>query len=271
MGSEDTNWRDAIDVDTNQSDDRPAGSNFFDWLGDTQPFTSSDGLVPAQFVLEQVGDETFKIQQPFFYLPEGAREPIEISDSTLPDTDFASIPFYLSWFVSRHGRHTPAVLLHDMMITSKTLPAERVEADRLLRDVLKACYVPPVRTHVMWSGACLATRCTMGAVGIAGVVLWALAALAGTGAFVSGIASTNLWLVLAGAIGPFIGAVFWGRQYWAGVIGGYGLWLIGLPAIASLLGYGAYWVAEQAVRLVRRLLPSNKAKPLPGPPSYKAA
>jgi hypothetical protein len=245
-------------------------SNAFDWLGDTRPFTAADDVLPAHFVLEQVDDEKFELRQTFFYHPGGDAPPVEVSETTLPDTDFASIPFYLSWFVSRHGRHTPAVLLHDMLITPETTPPERVKADLTLRDALDACYVPPVRSRLMWSGVSLATRCTMGVVGIGGIVLWALAALAGTFALVSGVSSMNLWLVLAGAFGPFLGALFWGRQYWAGVIAGYGLWLIAVPAIASLLGYGVYWVLEQLVRIGRSLIPANK-EPLPGPPSYKEA
>jgi hypothetical protein len=245
----------------------------FDWLGDTSPFTAADGALPAHFVLEQVGDDKFELRDAVFYWPKDGAPPIEISKSTLPDTDFASIPFYLSWFVSRHGRHTPAVLLHDMLITSKTPPKERVAADLLLRTALDECHVPPVRSRLMWAGVCLGTRCTMGAVGIAGIVLWALAALAGTAALVLGVTTTNILLVLVVAVGPFLGAVFWGRQYWAGVIAGFGLWFMALPAIASFLGFGVYWVAEEAVRRGRMLKAANKGKgkTLAKPTSYKAA
>jgi uncharacterized protein DUF1353 len=243
----------------------------FDWLGDTSPFAEAHDVLPAHFVLEQVGDEKFAIRGAVFYTPAGNAPAIEISESTLPDTDFASIPFYLSWFVSRHGRHTPAVLLHDMLITSETPPNERVKADLLLRDALDECRVPPVRSRVMWAGVCLATRCTMGVLGIAGIVLWALASIAGTSLLVSGLISANIWLVLAATIGPFVGALFWGRQYWAGVVAGYGLWFIALPAIASLIGYAVYWVVEQVVRVGRELIATNREEPLPGPPSYKAA
>ena len=69
-------------------------SKAFDWLGDTRPFTAADDVLPAHFVLEQVDDEKFELRQTFFYHP-GDGPPIEVSETTLPDTDFASIPFYL--------------------------------------------------------------------------------------------------------------------------------------------------------------------------------
>jgi Protein of unknown function (DUF1353) len=245
-------------------------SERFDWMGDTRPFTAADNARPAHFDLEQVDDDKFELRTSFFYHPGNGASPLEVSKVTLPDTDFASIPFYLSWFVSRHGRHTPAVLLHDRLITSETPPDARVDADLMLRDALDQCHVPPVRSRLMWAGVSLATRCTMGVFGIGGIVLWVVAALIGTYALVRGIASTNPWLVLIGVLGPFFGALFWGRQYWAGVIAGYGLWLVVSPAAASLLGYGLYWVLEQLVRVGRKLIPANRTEPLPGPPRYKA-
>jgi hypothetical protein len=164
------------------------------------------------------------------------------------------------------------VLLHDMQITDKTPPAERVAADLLLRDNLDASFVPPVRSRIMWAGVALATRCTMRPFGLAGIVLWALAALAGTYAIWSGLNGGTGWLVPVAILGPFVGALFWGRQYWAGVVAGYALWLIAVPGLVSYLGYIAYWVVEQTVRLGRKLfIPANKTEPLPGPPSYKAA
>jgi hypothetical protein len=36
--------------------------------------------------------------------------------SWLGETDLASIPSFLGWFARRHGRHTPAALLHDQLI-----------------------------------------------------------------------------------------------------------------------------------------------------------
>jgi hypothetical protein len=242
----------------------------FDWRGNTTPFVDCGGGPPAHFVLEQTDDDEFEIQGSFCYeQPGGTR--LEVSKATLPDTDFASIPFFLSWLVSRHGRHTPAVLLHDMLITSTTPPDQRVKADLLLRDALDQCHVPPVRSRLMWAGVALGTRCTMGLWGIAGIVGWGILVLAGTVLLAVGIASANALAIGIALVGPFVGALLWGRQYWAGVIAGYAVWLVAAPAIATLIGYSAYWLVEQAVRLLRKLLPRNQGKPLPGPPTYKAS
>ena len=253
-----------------------AEKDAFDWLGDTWPFTGPAGAVPANFTLRQVSDDDFVVKRPFFY-HRADGETLEVSANTLPETDFASIPFFLSWFASRHGRHTPAVLLHDVQITSTTPPAERVEADRLLLETLGECSVPPIRRHLMWAGVSLATRRKMGLRGIGGIALWLVAAAAGTSALVIGIRTLDPLLVAAGAIGPFAGAVFWGRQYWAGVVAGYGLWLVALPAAASLAGYYTYWTIEHGFRSGRRIYrrlrpePEKAPAPLPKPPSYKAA
>jgi Protein of unknown function (DUF1353) len=241
----------------------------FDWLGNTFPFTGPGDLIPAHFVLEQIDDNEFEIQGKFFYHRNPNEAPLEVSKATLPNTDFASIPFYLSWFVSRLGRHTPAVLLHDMLVTSSTPSTARVEADLLLRHALDQCHVPPVRGRLMWAGVSFATRCTMGAIAIAGIVLWGLAALAGTVLLGLGISSVSTFAIVLALVGPFFGALLWGRQYWAGLIAGYGVWLIVVPAAASLLGYGTYWLVEEAVRIARRLHPKNRARELPGPPRYK--
>ena len=51
----------------------------------------------------------------------------------------------------------------------------------------------------------------------------------------------------------------------------------GYPAGVDLFGsefprrFAAYWLVEQAVRLIRKVLPRNRGKPLPGPPTYKAS
>ena len=86
-----------------------------------------------------------------------------------------------------------------------------------------------------------------------------------------GIASANALAIAIAVVGPFVGAILWGRQYWAGVIAGYAVWLVAVPSLASLIGFAAYWLVEQAVRLIRKVLPRNRGKPLPGPPTYKAS
>lgn len=242
----------------------------FDWLGDTRPFTDLGDGCPARFVLEQVDDDGFRLRAGVRYAPPGAT-PVDITSASLPSTDFASIPLFLAWFVSRHGRHTPAVLLHDTLVRASTTPAERVAADRVLRDALDECHVPPVRGRLIWSGVALGTRWEMGGWRRAAVVGWFASSLAGSAALVVGAATASPALVAGAAVGPLVGAVLWGRQYEAGVIAGYGFWVIAPPAATAIAGYRAYAVVEHAVRLGRRLLPANRARSLAPPPPYRAA
>lgn len=243
----------------------------FDWLDDTRPFTDVAGA-PARFVVRQVTDVYFRIETPFWYRPPTGGEPIEVTDETLGPTDFASIPGYMSWFVSRFGRHTPAALLHDQLVKPTMAPRDRVIADRVFLSTMDELNVPPVRGRVMWSAVALATRWCMRPWGQVGVALWALGVITGTSLLLWGIATATWWVAALALAGPFAGAFLWGRQYWAGVIGGYALWIVAVPSLSALgVYYGVYWPLEQVVRVVRSRLPSNRAEPVPGPPSYKAA
>ena len=101
---------------------------------------------------------------------------------------------------------------------------------------------------------------------------WAVSAIVGTFVFVVAAVTLSPWL-LAALLGPFVGAVLWGRRdYWAGVVAGYAIWAIAIPAFASILvHYAIYWPLERLIKLGRDRIPHNKNKDLPGPVSYKEA
>src|SRR5215213_7385289 len=90
------------------------------WVTDTAPFSQLDDVqVPASFVVEQITDKEFRIPAGlgFQYNPSHDGAVIRVTPESLPTTDFASIPRYMAWFVSRHGRHTPAAFVHDQLVT----------------------------------------------------------------------------------------------------------------------------------------------------------
>src|SRR5918995_418085 len=196
------------------------------WRTSTAPFGSlppTDGQ--AAFVVEQIGDSTFRIPEGagFRYTPpEG--EPVLVDATTLQSTDFASIPRYMSWFVSRHGRHTPAALVHDRLVVGDMSLEERIAADAVFLAMLDDLAVPPVQSRVMWAAVTAATRMRCSARSRAGIIAWGVPA-----------------------------ALLWGRQRAAGVIAGYAVPVVVVPAAASLAGYWCYWLVETAVKLVRRL------------------
>jgi hypothetical protein len=207
----------------------------FEWTGNTVPFVDLANHTPARFVLEQVEDDQFRLKVPFRYHPPGGPD-IDVTPQALGDTDLASVPIFMSWFVSRHGRHTPAALVHDQLVTD-TMPAkQRAAADRIFLQAMDALDVPPVRSRVTWAAVALATRWHTTPWGRLAILAWGLASAVGTALLIYGLASWTLWLIAATLLGPLLGAGLWGRQFWAGVIAGYALWVVALPALTSWLG-----------------------------------
>ena len=117
----------------------------FDWNRNTSPFLGDHGDPPARFALRQVDDDTFELLEPFKLNWDLKGDVLEVSSDLIGHTDLASIPTFLGWFARRHGRHTPAALLHDQLITTdkSKLPANQrmshTEADLLFREALLAC------------------------------------------------------------------------------------------------------------------------------------
>lgn len=68
-------------------------------------------------------------------------------------TDFATVPWFLQWFVPRTGVWTLAAVLHDWLITHG-IPMGLVssrDADGIFRRVLREEGVDPVRQWLMWA------------------------------------------------------------------------------------------------------------------------
>jgi Protein of unknown function (DUF1353) len=241
------------------------------WLTATGPFSAlNDPGRPASFVFEQISDDSFRIPERhgFQYNAVGG-EAITVTRDTLPSTDFASIPRYMSWFVSRYGRHTPAVLVHDELVTDGMEFDARKRADRLFLQMMDDLEVPPVQSRVMWTAVTLATRFRGPRAVKAGTVLWAVLAAIGIGALVWGLVTLNPWLIVAALVAPAIAAVLWGDQRSAGLVAGYALPVIAVPALVSLGGYWIYWVIEKAVKVIRQRKPENRGEPLPEPVGYQ--
>jgi len=241
------------------------------WLRATAPFSAlNEPGTPASFVFEQISDKDFRIPEGlgFQYNPAGD-EAIKVTRDSLPATDFASIPRYMSWFVSRYGRHTPAALVHDQLVTDGMEFEARKRADRVFLQMLDDLDVPPVQSRVMWTAVTLATRLHGPLAAKAGTAVWAVAAAAGIGFLVWGLVTLTLWIIVAALAGPAIAALLWGGQRSAGLIAGYALPVIAVPALASLVGYWIYWVIEKGVKVVRQRKPENRGEPLPEPASYQ--
>lgn len=240
----------------------------WEWTKRTGPF-SAPGVPdsPARFVVEQTGDSCFAIVAAGFAY--NGEPTVEVTPDSLPTTDFASIPRYLSWLVSRYGPHTPAALVHDQLVSGGMPYRERRAADDLFLTMMRQIEVPPVSARLMWAAVTLATRWHGGGARRASVVLWGLLAAAGLVGLVAGLVTGTAALVVAALLGPAVGALLWTDRYLAGLIAGYSLPVVLVPAATSWVGYAVYWAAERAVRAVRSLLPRNRGTDLRDPLPYQ--
>jgi len=243
----------------------------WEWGKQTAPFSAlDDATKPAAFVVEQISDKEFAIPMDlgFRYNPP-EQDYITVTRKTLPSTDFASIPRYMAWLVSRHGRHTPAALVHDQLVKDGITFEERQRADRCFVEMMDELQVPFVLSRVMGTAVSLATRWRGPMLAKIGVVLWGVLAAVGIAALVVGLATMTPWLIALSLVLPVVGGLLWGRQFVSGVIGGYALPVVGGPAIAALLGYWVYWVIEMAVRGIRSLFHHDTDKELATPIGYQ--
>ena len=235
---------------------RPAGWSFGDR---TAPFFDRNGAEPARFVLEQLGDDRFAVREPFVYDDGEVRVRVPLRDEVA--SDLASIPFFMAWFVPVNGRHTPSALVHDTLLAE--IAAERragdldgagylerrLRADEVFRRAMEASGVPLLRRELMFAAVTLATRWSRGATVRGAVVCWVVLSVLGSVALLGSLVA-GAWAVTAAAVvAPLPAALLWGPgRLRPGVLAGYATWLIGLPALATALGYGIYWCAEQALR-----------------------
>lgn len=265
------------------------------WRVDSSPFSRPGApSQPARVVLHQVDDKNFDLVEPLVYtppadVPGAPRTPLEIHRGWLR-SDLASIPDVVGWFARRHGRHTPAALVHDLLIVERRPfhsdepagPDERYPpgfpeewkvapevADLLFRKMLVDSGVPPVRAYLMWAAVTFHTRTKTGRGRLAAVVAWLVLALAGT--VVLGASVAQGWWVLAivALVAPVPAAALWGRQFGAGVIAGYAVWWALMGAVPAWVAFKLYQVVELLpwALLIRRhrrsAVPTSEAPPAP--------
>jgi hypothetical protein len=240
------------------------------------PFFELDGDTPARVVLEQTGATTFTIVEPFRYVDSMTHEQFVVPDPRWGDaeTDLASVPSILLWFVPRYGQHTLPALLHDQLV-DHDLRDHRERADRIFRDAMGEQGVRFVRRWIMWSAVSLATIVRSHRWRLALIIPWLtiFAALAfrltppfaawSVWPFSALVELPWWWAAIAAGVGPLVLSVLWGRRYLAGVMSGYGAFVFAVPLTAVALALGVYWALEW----VLRPLDSRKGEQrLPGEP-----
>ena len=256
------------------------------WAVDSTPFAADPPPAqPCRIVLRQVSDNEFALQERVVVAwPLGTEGgpppgPLVIEPAWLPDTDLASVPDYLGWFARRFGRHTPAALVHDLLNPGRDepwppglpegwrLPPER--ADLAFRRLLTDSGVPPVRAFLMWAAAAARTRWRSGWAGALSLVLWGVAAVAGSATLVAGLVDGDAAAVAVALVAPAVAALLWGREVVAGLVAGYSLWWIVFGSLPAWLAYRAYQVVEWVVWRLRCASRRRRGVPIgvqPAPP-----
>lgn len=225
------------------------------------PFYELDGDTPARVVLEQTGPTTFRVVEPFRYVDAQTGEQFVVPDPRFgeEETDLASVPGILLWFVPRYGQHTLPALLHDQLV-DHDLARERERADRIFRDAMGEQGVRFLRRWLMWSAVSLATMVGARRWRLVPMVIWLLVfgllAFRLTPPFAAWDVPPWTWLVAipwlialaAAALGPVVLGALWGRRFLVGVMSGYAAVLFAVPLMAVVLALGVYWGLERALR-----------------------
>jgi hypothetical protein len=108
------------------------------------PFTGS------VVVRENEGDDgsTWQLVEPLAY--QGRDEPLVVPEGF--ETDFASVPTWLTWLIPRYGRYTKAAILHDWLCKRAERGEFRwVDADGVFRRMMRELGVPVLRRWLMWT------------------------------------------------------------------------------------------------------------------------
>ncbi|MGI9608105.1 MAG: DUF1353 domain-containing protein [Acidimicrobiales bacterium] len=265
-------------------------NGFFDSAGN--PLTGSGRGV----LLRQTSPTTFELGEAFSYRKDETTW--NVTPTELSDTDLASVPWPMLWFLPTYGRHTLAALLHDQLVRGDHASFDRRgTADRIFFDALGELEVPLLRRLTMWSAVTVKTRWDTPSPTLwlrqLGMAMWAIAALWG----ISNAIATVAWWD-TGPVGDFIKAVppfgwsglwvsvtlpalaagLWGRDAWPQGVAAIvpGLFVVPMSFLTAV-SYGIYYAFEIVMSTVwswwiargstaRRRPDSSRKKKIAGPP-----
>ena len=133
---------------------------------DTSRFYTPGTPDPARWMLERYDVGTYRVTEQIEYLDRDGYSYVFPLDVNTNNTDFASIPWFLTWLVPRDGRHTPAAIMHDSFIgghrdvdysTTRPDGVGDEHADYLFREAMEHAQVGLVRRWMMWAGVSIRT------------------------------------------------------------------------------------------------------------------
>jgi hypothetical protein len=119
-----------------------------------------DGFSPgAEVLVRQTDAKDWKVERSFDYGGKTQLFHVGVGE----DTDFASVPRVLVWFLPRYGKYTLPAILHDHLWRIEA-PRKHIsyrDADATLRRAMRERGVPFLTRWIMWAAvrwASLATR-----------------------------------------------------------------------------------------------------------------
>lgn len=92
---------------------------------------------------------TVALVEAFEYEDDNSHDIVRVPCSYI--TDFASIPFFLLWFIQPFGRHARAAILHDWLYVIGQ-PRKRSYADKILLAAMKELEVDWLKRQVIYWG-----------------------------------------------------------------------------------------------------------------------
>lgn len=248
----------AIFLDAKQPTDPDETPTVADW---GEGFVIDDGIGDGSIRLAQIGRVAFRLESSIRYngntglggmgLPEESIEVLrQVTPADVPETDLASIPAPMRWWINSYGAHTPAAIIHDRFIGS-TLPAgvSEWQIDRYFRFMLADTGVRVIKRWIMWAAVALRTRwATKGAIRTA-LLVWFLVAISGTVMSIVALTQRDgAKLALYAVLLPLPAAGLWGRQAGAGLIAAYLIFpFLIVPMLASLVMLLPFWLGEIAL------------------------
>ncbi len=227
-------------------------------------FAIDGGRGDGNIRLAQKGRSTFQLESRIEYFGDTGLDALDLSNEAeqllrrldpadLPETDLASIPAPMRWWVNTYGVHTPAALIHDRFIGGE-LPDGVTEQhiDRYFRFMLRDAGVLIGKRWIMWSAVALRTRWRSGGIRTWLTALWVVLALAGFTGTVFALLTGHFWMAVVLAFpAPIIAASLWGHQFGAGLIAAFIVlpWLV-IPMVLSVLLLSPFWLLEKMAGLI---------------------
>jgi hypothetical protein len=105
-------------------------------------------FVNDRIVVEEISDKLWRVVEPIVY--QGSRELFVVPENF--ETDFASVPRFLTWLVPTYGRYTKAAILHDWLWDEATAGRfNRADADGIFCRSMRELGVPFLRRWLMWA------------------------------------------------------------------------------------------------------------------------